>query len=139
VYKLPQIRRWCTTRGVEFPAELKKVGPARIWFVNIVTDYKKLFSYYSEDEIFRYIQDKITAELNEDIQKMTSTNRQDWFDTYVESQKKHPPEVPTTFDVESIRKAWSEWNHTRISKYITGTDRPYCSRKDVLSLTQPTT
>jgi hypothetical protein len=104
MYKLPQIRRWCTTRGVEFPPDLKKVGPARIWFVNIVTDYKKLFSHYSEDEIFRYIQDKITADLYEDIQKMTSTNRQDWFDTYVESQKKHPPEVPTNFDVESIRE-----------------------------------
>jgi hypothetical protein len=69
-----------------------------------VTDCKKLFSHYSEDAIFRYIQDKITADLYENIQKMTSTNRQDRFDTYMELQKKHPPEVPTNFDVESIRE-----------------------------------
>jgi hypothetical protein len=30
--------------------------------------------------------------------------------------------------------ARSEWNHVPISKYITGTDRPYCSRKDCFKL-----
>jgi hypothetical protein len=104
LYTLQQIRRWCSTRGVTFCADLKKVGPARIWFVNLVNDFKQLFSHYTEDEIFTYIKDKITTRRFEEIQMMTSANRQEWFDTYVESQKIHPPEVPPSFDVESIRK-----------------------------------
>jgi hypothetical protein len=53
--KLPQIRCWCSTRGIPFPAELKSIGPSRTWFLNIVTDYIQLFSHYTEDEILIYL------------------------------------------------------------------------------------
>jgi hypothetical protein len=41
-----------------------------------------------------------------------------------------------TYGNSSINEvgARSEWKHLRMSKYITGTDRPYCSRKDCFKL-----
>jgi hypothetical protein len=35
-----------------------------------------------------------------------------------------------------LLRARSEWNHTRYPKYITGTDRLYCSRKDCFKLVE---
>jgi hypothetical protein len=35
---------------------------------------------------------------------MTSPDRKEWFDKYVETGKKHPPEVPPRFDVNLVRE-----------------------------------
>jgi hypothetical protein len=104
LYKLPQIRCWCGTRGIPFPAELKTIGPSRTWFLNIVTDFIHLFTHYTDDKISTYLKDQITIVEYTTVQNQTPIDRKDWFDKYVETGKKHPPEVTPSFDVNSVRK-----------------------------------
>jgi hypothetical protein len=106
LYSLTELKRWCTSRGVAFSADvdMKKTAPARIWFLNLVSDFIQLFSHFKEDDIFTYIQDKIDPVVYQQVKNMTSVERQQWFNEYVEFQKKHPPEVPPTFNVNSQRE-----------------------------------
>jgi hypothetical protein len=38
------------------------------------------------------------------VQNQAPLDRKLWFDKYVETGKKHPPEVPPSFDVNSVRE-----------------------------------
>jgi hypothetical protein len=106
LYSLTELKRWCSTRRVAFSADvdMKKTAPARIWFLNLVSDFTQLFSHYKEDDIFTYIKDKINPLVYQQVKNMTSTERQQWFNKYVKTQRNHPPEVLPTFKVNSVRE-----------------------------------
>jgi hypothetical protein len=53
---------------------------------------------------------------------------------YITKDESSSPTVSIYALMTSSLMARSEWNHMPISKYITGTDRPYCSLKDCFKL-----
>jgi hypothetical protein len=53
------------------------------------------------------------------------------------TQIQQTDEAEITFHDTIQRRGSSRWLYVLISKYRTGTDRLYCSRKDCLGLTQP--
>ena len=106
LYSLAQLKKWCKKRRVVLPTnvDFSVVTPARAWFVNVVNDYPQLFSGYTEDDIFHYIDGKVSAEEYEQVQKMNSRDCQAWFDDFVTKGGEYPPEIPPQFNVHSARK-----------------------------------
>ena len=107
-YSLSEIRRWCSTRAIPFPVELKKVAQARTWFVNALSSYDKLFQHYTEDDILKYISqldnlNDLEGKTYSEVQLMTSTDLKIWFGTFVQIRKEFPPEIQPKFDVDSVR------------------------------------